>query len=248
MNFWEHLEGRPASGHPPWEEYVPTTSERSAWYRFDEPPMLDDGRLDPLAVVTMCDTMPGAVSERMGRRDQMYLPPSCDLTVHLLDDAHTEWVLAVNRARYAGDGYASTEMEIWDASLRAPRCVRDPADVLRLPRRPAPTRGTRAPLGLRVPFASRGDVRRRRHRSMATWWDEREALVNGAIAIVSGQSRCTRAEAIALLRRRAEATNTDLEAAAHAVIEMGTRLGYRDLGPSFVGAADAQPVETVAVT
>jgi acyl-CoA thioesterase len=118
MNFWEHLEGRAASGHPPWEEYVPTTSERSAWYRFDEPPMLDDGRLDPLAVLTMCDTMPGAVSERMGRRDQMYLPPSCDLTVHMLDDAHTEWVLAVNRARYAGDGYASTEMEIWDASLR----------------------------------------------------------------------------------------------------------------------------------
>jgi acyl-CoA thioesterase len=116
MNFWEHLEGRPASGHPPWESYLPTTSERAAWYRFDEPPMLDDGRLDPLAVVTMCDTMPGAVSERMGRRDQGYLPPSCDLTVHVLDDGYTEWVLAVNRARYAGGGYASTEMEIWDAN------------------------------------------------------------------------------------------------------------------------------------
>ena len=114
MNFWDHIEGRPAGGHAPWEPYVPTSSERSAWYRFDEPPMLDDGRLDPLAVVTLCDTMPGAVSERMGRHDQNWMPPSCDLTVHLLDDAHTEWVLAVNRARYAGDGYASTEMEIWD--------------------------------------------------------------------------------------------------------------------------------------
>ncbi len=114
MNFWDQLDGRPASGHPPWEPYVPASSERSAWYRFDEPPMLDDGRLDPLAVVTMCDTMPGAVSERMGRRNQSYLPPSCDLTVHLLDDARTEWVLAVNRARFAGNGYASTEMEIWD--------------------------------------------------------------------------------------------------------------------------------------
>jgi acyl-CoA thioesterase len=117
MNFWDHIEGRPASGHPPWEDYVPTTSERAAWYRFDEPPMLDDGRLDPLAVVTMCDTMPGAVSERMGRRDLHFLPPSCDLTVHLLGDARTEWVLAVNRARFAGEGYASTEMEIWDATL-----------------------------------------------------------------------------------------------------------------------------------
>jgi acyl-CoA thioesterase len=115
MNFWEHIEGRPASGHAPWDPYIPTTSERAAWYRFDEPPMLDDGRLDPLAIVTMCDTMPGSVSERMGRRGHVYLPPSCDLTVHLLGDARSEWVLAVNRARFAGDGYASTEMEIWDA-------------------------------------------------------------------------------------------------------------------------------------
>ena len=117
MNFWDHLEGRPASGHPPWEPYIPTSSERAAWYRFDEPPMLDDGRLDPLALVTMCDTMPGAVGERMGRRDHYWLPPSCDLTVHMLGDAHTEWILAVNRSRRASQGYASAEMEIWDATL-----------------------------------------------------------------------------------------------------------------------------------
>lgn len=117
MNFWDYIEGRPASGHPPWEPYIPTSSERSAWYRWDEPPMLDDGRLDPLAIVTVCDTMPGAVGERMGRRDHHWLPPSCDLTVHLLGDAHTEWVLAVNRCRRASEGYASAEMEIWDATL-----------------------------------------------------------------------------------------------------------------------------------
>jgi acyl-CoA thioesterase len=117
MNFWDYVEGRPASGHPPWEPYLPTSSERSAWYRWDEPPMLDDGRLDPLAILTLCDTMPGAVGERMGRRDQYWLPPSCDLTVHMLGDAHTEWILAVNRCRRASEGYASAEMEIWDATL-----------------------------------------------------------------------------------------------------------------------------------
>jgi len=52
----------------------------------------------------------------IGRRNQRYLPPSCDITVHVLGDARTEWVLAVNRARFAGDGYASTEMEIWDGN------------------------------------------------------------------------------------------------------------------------------------
>jgi acyl-CoA thioesterase len=117
MNFWDYVEGRPSSGHAPWEPYVPTSSERSAWYRWDEPPMLDDGRLDPLAILTLCDTMPGSVGERMGRRDHYWLPPSCDLTVHMLGNAHTEWILAVNRCRRASEGYASAEMEIWDATL-----------------------------------------------------------------------------------------------------------------------------------
>lgn len=118
MTFWEHVEGRPAIGHAPWDDYEPTTSERAYWYRFDEPPMLDDGRLDPLALVTLCDTMPGAVSERMGPGFPMWIPPSADFTVHLLGDARSEWILARNRARHAGDGYASVEMELWDPAGR----------------------------------------------------------------------------------------------------------------------------------
>ena len=34
----------------------------------------------------------------------------------LLGDAHTEWILAVNRCRRASEGYASAEMEIWDGT------------------------------------------------------------------------------------------------------------------------------------
>lgn len=114
FNFWDHVEGRAVSGHAPWEDWVPTTSEHAMWYRFDEPPFLASGILDPLALVTLCDTMPGAVRERMGPMEMVWLPPSSDLTVHVLAEAHSEWVLARNRARYAGDGYASAEMELWD--------------------------------------------------------------------------------------------------------------------------------------
>lgn len=116
MPFWDHLEGRPALGHAPWDDYQPDTSSRAAWYRFDESPMLDDGKLDPLALVTMCDTMPGAVTERMGpaARRVPWLPPSCDLTVHVLGETTSEWVLVHNRARWAGEGYASTEITLWD--------------------------------------------------------------------------------------------------------------------------------------
>jgi len=114
FNFWDHVDGRAALGHAPWEEYVPTTSECAAWYRFDEPPFLEGGLLDPLAVMTLCDTMPGAVGERMGNQGRPWLPPSADLTVHLLGEAQSEWLLARNRARHAGEGYASVELELWD--------------------------------------------------------------------------------------------------------------------------------------
>jgi acyl-CoA thioesterase len=114
LSFWDYVEGRPALGTAPWEDVVRTASDRAAWYRFDEPPMLDDGRLDPLALVTLCDTMPGAVSERLGRSDQPWVPPSGDLTVHVLGDARSEWVLAHNRARHCGEGYGSVEILLWD--------------------------------------------------------------------------------------------------------------------------------------
>ncbi len=115
FNFWDHVEGRIVKGHDLSDTYVPATSERVYWYRFDEPPMLDDGSLDPLALLTLCDTMPGAVAERMGPGQPAWFPPSVDLTVHVLGAARSDWVLARNRARHAGGGYASTEIELWDA-------------------------------------------------------------------------------------------------------------------------------------
>lgn len=128
MPFWDQLvEGRPVLGHAPWEDYVPERAERAMWYRFDDPPILDDGTMDPLAVVVLADTMPGAVGEKVGRAsDGMWFAPSVDLTVHLLDDCRSPWVLAHNRARYAGDGYASADMALWDCGPEgadAPRLV-----------------------------------------------------------------------------------------------------------------------------
>jgi acyl-CoA thioesterase len=112
--FWENVEGRPALGHAPWEDYVPTSSDCAYWYRFDEPPLLANGSLDPFAVVALCDLMPSSVGERMGPGQPDWLPPSADLTVHLLAEARSEWLLAHLRARRASEGYASVEMAMWD--------------------------------------------------------------------------------------------------------------------------------------
>ena len=115
MPFWEQvIEGRNVTGHPPWEEYVPERAERVSWYRFDDPPRLDDGTIDPLSTIVLVDIMPGAVGEKVGRVDRNWFAPSVDLTVHILGENTSPWLLAHNRARFAGDGYASADMALWD--------------------------------------------------------------------------------------------------------------------------------------
>ena len=115
--FWDQVEGRPAMGHAPWDDYVPDRSDCATWYRFDQPPRGADGALDPLALVTLCDTMPASVEERMGPGQPDWWGPSTDLTVHLLGESRAEWVLAAMRAHRAGDGYASVEVMLWDPDV-----------------------------------------------------------------------------------------------------------------------------------
>lgn len=115
--FWEQVEGRLALGIGWWEPpewWRPGPAERAHWYRFHETPRRDDGAVDPLALVALCDTMPGSVFQRMGPDVPECFVPSVDLTVHLFQDATSEWLLAHNHARYSGDGYASLENALWD--------------------------------------------------------------------------------------------------------------------------------------
>lgn len=116
MPFWEEIiECRPAVGRPPWEPYVPCAAEAVYWYHVDDPP-LDDGWVDPLSHVVVCDTMPGAVGQKIEPGPEPWFGPSADFTIHLFDRARPGWLLAHNRARQAGDGYASVEMALWDPS------------------------------------------------------------------------------------------------------------------------------------
>ncbi len=115
MPFWDRLvEGRAVSGHAPWEDYEPERAESTCWYRFDVPTGRPDGTLDPLGLVVLADTMPGAVGEKVGRQERQWFAPSIDFTFHLLDEWRSPWVLAHNTARHAGDGYASADMALWD--------------------------------------------------------------------------------------------------------------------------------------
>ena len=114
--FWStRVEGRAALGVPPWEVVSDRTAEQATWYRFDDTPWIDDNtRLDPFAIVVLADTMPGAIGQRLGPTDRPWFGPSVDLTVHMCAECHSPWVLGHNTARWAGDGYASVDMALWD--------------------------------------------------------------------------------------------------------------------------------------
>ncbi len=112
--FWYRVEGRSAIGHAPWESWEPTTSEKAVWHQFKQVPFLPDGTLDPLALVTLCDTMPGAVGEKVGPGQPVWVAPSTDLTVHLGTPTTSEWILGYSKAHWASEGYASLDISLWD--------------------------------------------------------------------------------------------------------------------------------------
>lgn len=142
--FWDHLEGRPITGHAPWEDYVPESSEVESWHRYDEVPRQADGTIHPLALLALCDTMPGSVDERMGNNVPPWHPPSADLTVHLFGPATSEWILSRRHARHAGSGYASLDIELWDPVSRDLVAYGTQVMYLRFPEGP-PTEEQRRP-------------------------------------------------------------------------------------------------------
>lgn len=124
MPFWEEVvQARPVIGRPPWEPHEDGPAEVAYWYRFDHPPVGDDGCLDIAGPVVLCDTMPGSVGQKLGPDVGPWFAPSVDYTLHVFAPASTGWLLAHMRARHAGDGYASVDAALWDPSDGEPRLV-----------------------------------------------------------------------------------------------------------------------------
>lgn len=114
--FFEHFESRLVSGHVPWDPpWEPISSEVVSWMRWHDTPCHADGTPSSLALIPPCDTMPGAVWERLGPTDGNFLVPSVDLTVHVFDTdiGPRGWLLRRNTSRWAGHGLAEATMELY---------------------------------------------------------------------------------------------------------------------------------------
>jgi len=113
--FFENFDTRLAQGHMWWRKDWPAGPARIArWFRYKTPQRLADGRLDPLALPPLADTMPPALIQKLGPDHEPFFAPSLDLTVHFLEDTTAEWLLTAVHARRARAGSATADVEIWD--------------------------------------------------------------------------------------------------------------------------------------
>jgi acyl-CoA thioesterase len=117
MPFWANIvEVKRAVGRNPWEPVTGGPAEVAYWYRIDDPPLRADGTIEERGLIALCDMMPQALAEKI---PEGWLGPSTDYTIHLFRRPRPGWLLAHNRCRHAGDGYASVDVALWDPTDRS---------------------------------------------------------------------------------------------------------------------------------
>ena len=117
--FFENLETRRVRMFHSFEkDWEGGRAEAIRWIRYRVPPRLEDGRLDPLSLVALADTMPSAVGQYLGPGEWFFHAPSVDLSMHFFADTDGDWLLARSVSHWATDGYASAEITLWDESRR----------------------------------------------------------------------------------------------------------------------------------
>jgi acyl-CoA thioesterase len=93
-------------------------AEALRWMRYTAAPRLADGRIDPFTLAGIADTMPASIAQYLGPGYPLFHAPSVDLTMHFLADTDDEWLLVKSVAQWAGDGYASAQVLMWDRAGR----------------------------------------------------------------------------------------------------------------------------------
>lgn len=114
--FFQNVEMRSALREP-WRGDARGPHE-ARWYRYLVPPRLPDGRIDPLAIPAIADTMPPGLRAALGADAPPFIAPSLDLTLHFLADTTSEWLCTAITCRYARGGRASADVEVWDEAGR----------------------------------------------------------------------------------------------------------------------------------
>jgi acyl-CoA thioesterase len=94
-------------------------AEAIRWIRYRTRPRLTErGVIDPIVLVPLADTMPPAIAQHHGPGFPFFHAPSVDLSMRFFADTDSEWFLTRMIGHWAGDGYASAEIAMWDEKRR----------------------------------------------------------------------------------------------------------------------------------
>ncbi len=117
--FFQNVEVKRVLMHAPFEtDWEGGRAEAIRWIRYRTSPRMSDGRIDPLSFIGLADTMPIAIGQYLGPDYPFYHAPSVDLSMRYFADTEDEWMLTRTIAHWAGAGYASAEITLWDQHRR----------------------------------------------------------------------------------------------------------------------------------
>jgi acyl-coenzyme A thioesterase PaaI-like protein len=111
--YWTQVvESRLAVGRWDWEPPIGGLAEDVNWFRFHDELTTPEGFLHRAITTVLADSMPGAMSSKIA--DDNWFSPSVDLTIHFTGQLTPGWILAHGKVSWAGDGYASATVDLWD--------------------------------------------------------------------------------------------------------------------------------------
>jgi acyl-CoA thioesterase len=117
--FFENLDVRRVRMYSSFEtNWEGGRAESLRWMRYRVAPRRPDGRIDPLSWIAIADTMPPAVGQYHGPGFPFYHAPSVDLSMKFFADTDEEWALVHVVSHWAGDGYASADVTLWDGKRK----------------------------------------------------------------------------------------------------------------------------------
>ena len=96
-------------------EVPPGDPVAASWFRFTRPPLLADGSWEPTSLALPGDILGTAVHVGVGSDAGFFLVISLQISLQIVADMRTEWLLQHTRAHVAADGYAAGTAELWDS-------------------------------------------------------------------------------------------------------------------------------------
>lgn len=117
--YHSQTEFRPTGPTLRWgEEFPPGDPVSSSWFRFRVPPVDDAGRWEPATLALPGDILGPAVHAGAGSGAGAFLVLSLQISLQLVADVRTDWLLQETEAHVADHGYAAGTARLWDEGRR----------------------------------------------------------------------------------------------------------------------------------